>query len=58
MGFWSKNIQNVSNFVNLMRIHEFERVSIEMNVSWAVDSTGVSFKKGAFSSEMCGFSLI
>ena len=36
MGFWSKNIQNVSNFVNLMRIHEFERVSIEMNVSWAV----------------------
>ena len=47
----------MSNFVNLMRIHGFEKVFIEMNVSWAVDSTGVSFKKGAFSSEMCGFSL-
>ena len=48
----------MSNFVKLVRIHGFERVFIEMNVSWAVDSTGVSFKKGAFPSEMCGFSLI
>ena len=48
----------MSKFGNLMRIHGFERVFIEMNVSWAVDSTGVSFKKGAFSSEMCGFWLI
>ena len=44
-------------FVNLVRIFGYERIFIEMNVSWAVDSTGVSFKKGAFSSEMCGFSL-
>ena len=48
----------MSILVRLMRIHGFEKVFIEMNVSWAVDSTGVLVKKGAFSSEMCGFLLI
>ena len=57
LNFKPKNVKNMSIFVNLVRIHVhgFGRVFIEINVSWAVDSTGVLFEKDAFSSEICGF---